>query len=243
MAWPTAFAATAENGNSASVTALATPSTVALTAGDIILVVRKWEGTDTTVSASDGVNTYAQFTTDHGTTTEPFVSCCWALATTTASLTITSTLGAARTWNDLVVGVVRRDAAGTVSSDGTPIAAQGTSTAPNSGNMTTATQETNGSLQIGWYGEFGTNPTSELLFGSAADAIANGGISDNSELWTRRTTTGATGAASATLSFNSWACGVGSLKTVASAAGISVERPRGTTSPFPFLPGGEPNQR
>lgn len=218
MAWPITTAATSNNANTASVTVLATSSTVSLTAGDVILALRKWEGADTTCAVSDTENTYTQFTTDHGGAAEPWVSLSWAVAATTASRTITSTLGAARTFNDLVVAVLRRDAAGTVTMDGTAIAASGSGTALNSGNMTTSTQETNGSLQIGYSGDYGTDPTSELCFGTAADVVVQGGISNQTEIWTRRTTNGATGAASATESSNTWVCGVAALKTVAAVA-------------------------
>jgi hypothetical protein len=224
MAWPTAFTVTGNKGTSSSTGNYAT-NAFAVTQGDVILVMRKWEGSDTTVTCTDNSgNTYTSLLGgDHGSGSEPFIEILYAVAKeNNASLIATTAMGASRPWDDLLWATVRPDAAGTVAIDVTGVAAGGLGTSIASGNITTNTQDTNCLLLIGGYGEYGATLNSKTLMGTTPDASFNGGVATRSNLSIRRTTSGATGQFSGTISYSEhWACAIGALKITA-AGGTDV---------------------
>lgn len=223
MAWPAAPTASQGGSGSGSGTTIATGAALSVTAGDLIFAAVSWEGADTTVSMADGgVNSYSEvsFTGGHpgggATPTEPWNACFWAVAATTTSVTLTATYGAARTFRVITALCFHPDAAGTISLDGTPTAAGGLSTAIATGNITTTTQDTNCGLALTSYSEYGDNPTSEQINGTAADNVTNNG---NHEVWMLRYTNGFTGQGTATIGFNHWAAGITAFKIVAGGGG------------------------
>src|SRR6185503_19969205 len=119
MAWPTTAADTDTFRSDGS----GTTYTLSLdtTAGDLIVLGPTWEGSssDTTVSASDGVNTYTDhFVGAHAVASaagEPWTTLLSAVAASTTTHTITITLGAALTWREANGATIHPDAAGTIS--------------------------------------------------------------------------------------------------------------------------------
>jgi len=226
VAWPTATAAATTFRNDASGTTFT--FTLSVTAGDQIAIVPKWEGSssDTTLTTSDGVNTYTDhFSAAHPVAAaagEPWTSLITAVAATTASLSITVTLGAARTWREGHAVAIRPDAAGTISLDGTPAGTGGISGSVATGNTTTTGQSSNCGLSIVAYGGYGDDPSSEQINGGAADFIVGPVAPANSELWARRYTSGFTGQGTATIGFNNWAAGIVSFKIVAAGGGAAA---------------------
>jgi len=223
MAWPTSPAATGTGSGSGSGTTIATSGTVAVTAGDLIYVSVTWEGADATVTCADGgVNTYSEvsFTGAHpgggATETEPWNACFWAVAASTTSVTVTATYDTARTFRNITVLCLHPDAAGTISLDGTPISTGGLSTSVVTGNITTSTQDTNCGIALVSYAEYGDNPTSEQINGTAADTITNNGAH---EVWQLRYTNGFTGQGTATIGFNHFAAAIAAFKIVAAGGG------------------------
>jgi len=232
MAWPSSPTANQNGFSSGSDTTIANGSALSVTAGGLIFVAFSWEGADTTLTVADGgVNTYTEvsFTGGHpgggATPSEPWNACFWAVAATTTTLTITGTYGAARTFRAITALFFNPDAAGTISLDGTPTAAGGLGTSVATGNITTSTQDTNCGLALTSYSEYGDNPTSEQINGSAADNITNNG---NHEVWMSRYTSGFTGQGTATIGFNHWAAGITAFKIVAGGGG-------GTYNAIPVL--------
>lgn len=217
MSWPTTFAATGSGTNSASGTTLAISAPVSVTAGDLILIPVKWEVGDSTISCSDGVNTYTDlFAGAHPSSAgaEPFCTLLYAVAATTASITPAVTWGTARAWREIGAEILHPTAADTISLDGTPVAAGGQGTALASGNITTTTQATDSGMAVAFYADYGTTISAEQINGAAATAIASFGAS---VLWILRYTAGFTGQATATLSFNNWSTGLAAFKIVAGA--------------------------
>jgi hypothetical protein len=203
---------------------------MAVTAGDLIVVMGKWEGVstgDTTMSCADGgVNTYTEisFTGGHpntgvGGSEEPWNCAFWAVAATTTSITPQLTWAAARSWRSILAICMHPDAAGTISLDGTPTGSGAISGSITTGNITTSTQATNCGLAVVSYSEYGDNPTAEQINGTAADSITN---ETGNELWTLRYTNGFTGQGTATIGFNHWSAGIFAFKIVAGGGGSPV---------------------
>lgn len=99
---PPTFHDTAKSGtDNSSGTDTATADTLAVTAGDLIVVGYKWEGANgaTVSSITDGTNTYSSATAlqDHGNNDLHF-QMFYAVAGSTGSITITGALSAARTY-------------------------------------------------------------------------------------------------------------------------------------------------
>lgn len=99
------FHDTAKSGtDNSSGTSTATADALAVTAGDLIVVVAKWEQAlaGSTVTISDGTDTYAAATTAQGHTNNDLnMQMFWTTATTTGTRTITATHSAARTFRRL----------------------------------------------------------------------------------------------------------------------------------------------
>lgn len=227
MAFPTAPSSVASESDSASGTGPLTCSAdVAVTAGDLIVVSLHWEGADTTVSVVDddagGSNTYNEvsFTGGHPNAGgEPWGAVFWAIAkANNASLGISGSWAAARTFRGILAVPQHPDAAGTISLDGTPNGAGGVGAAIATGNITTNTQAANCGIAFTVFAGYGDNPTSEQINGVAADTISNISGSYN-ELWQLRYTSGFTGQGTASQPSNNWAAGIVAFKIVAGGSG------------------------
>src|SRR5689334_15099250 len=106
-------------GSSTTVAATLVGPTVA--AGDLIVVVVKWEGATTTCSVSDGTTTLTEWSkgVQSQSGNEPFMDVFYLLASVATGLpTYTATLGAARSFKDISVMVYRPPSAASL--DGTP---------------------------------------------------------------------------------------------------------------------------
>lgn len=128
----------ARRDTSASATNLPTGATVAVTAGDVIVVKLKWEGATTTASVADGVDTYTAIGAGiiDGGNTDFWTRCFYTVATTTGNRTITGTLTGGRVFieMDVIVGIPA--ASTTFSIETSQPQASGTSNAPSAGSIT-----------------------------------------------------------------------------------------------------------
>lgn len=99
---PPTFHDTAKSGtDNSSGTSTATADTLAVTAGDLIVVVCKWEGAvaGSTASVTDGTDTYSAISAVQAHTNNDLnLHTFWTIATTTGTRTITFTLSAARSF-------------------------------------------------------------------------------------------------------------------------------------------------
>lgn len=228
MAWPAAATATGSNTVGGG-TSLGTSATVAVTAGDLIYVFAKWEGTDTTVSGSDGVNTYVDlFAGNHHSKAgaDPWGTVLYAIAATTTSLTPTVNFGASQSFINLGAVILHPTVPGTISLDGTPNKGGGAGTAVNTGNITTSAQAANCGIAIASYNTFGSTTSGRLINGTAED-FSFQVAGDSSIAWFLRYTAGFTGAGAATIASNDWSAGIVAFKIVSAS---SVAKPR---SSFP----------
>lgn len=101
----TSFHDTAKSGtDNSSGTSTATADALAVTAGDLIVVIAKWEQAlaGSTVSVSDGTDAYTAATTAQAHTNNDLnMQMFWTTATTTGTRTITATHTSARTYRRL----------------------------------------------------------------------------------------------------------------------------------------------
>lgn len=104
FAAPTFHDSAKSGTDSSGGTSTATADALSVTAGDLIVVICKWEGAlaGSTCSVSDGTDTYSAVSTVQGHTNNDLnLQLFWAVATTTGTRTITSTLTSARSWRRL----------------------------------------------------------------------------------------------------------------------------------------------
>lgn len=101
FAAPTFHDSAKSGTDNSSGTSTATADTLAVTAGDLIVVICKWEQAlaGSTVTVADGTDTYSAATTAQAHTNNDLnMQMFWTVATTTGTRTITSTHSAARTF-------------------------------------------------------------------------------------------------------------------------------------------------
>lgn len=214
------YVGTGQNGSSSSATTLA--ATVAgVHAGDLVLVLSKWESSDTTVSVSDGTSSLTQTSASHASVggSEPYSTCHYLLSSVASgSVTYTVTWGAARPFRDIVVIVYTPS--GSVVTDGTPPAgAGGTGTAAASGSITTTGTD---GIAFGTYGEYGRPITATKINGVNSDRIVTGGFANHSAIWAKSYTSGFTGTASGTLDLSErWVLEVIAFK-ISGGSGVTV---------------------
>lgn len=193
---------------------LATPSatTIAVTltgvaVGDTVTVWVKWEGGSTTATCSDGTSTltgWAPGVISRPASADPFGKAFYILASVASgSVTYTVTLGAGRTFREIVA--YRSTPSAAAALDGTAVGANGSSTAASSGNTTTTSTD---GLAFGVYGDFGNTESAEKI-----NAVAAGGnthaAANASEMWYKTYSAGFTGPAAVTLGIsNDWLCGI-----------------------------------
>lgn len=215
------FVNSGENGSSASNTSLQATVT-GVHAGDLVVILAKWENGDTTVSASDGTSSFTDaLSGNHAVGTagagEPNVTALYLLSSVTSgSVTYTVTWGAARPWKDVIVAVYT-PGSGTLSLDGTANKNVGAGTSLTTGNITTSGTD---GIAFALYGEYGTGLDSEKINGLVADRTIVGGVVNQSEIWIKSYTSGFTGQGTATLnSSNNWAAAILAFKLTASGGG------------------------
>lgn len=225
----------AENADSEDASDTSVTLSLTVSAGDLVVVMMKWEGADTTITGDIGgeaLTEWANAGNPHiRLTNEPWCTCLYKINTAlTGSQTITLTLGAARGFKEYCA-MSYTPTAGTVSTNGTPNSGLGTSTSPASGNITTTGSDM---VIFGFNAGYGSQLSSPLINGNAAEeAVEPATASRDSQLWARRESAGFTGQAAATLAGSArWACGVIAFNIA--AAGTNPKGPLGNPFQGPF---------
>lgn len=225
-----AFTFVQKNGNRNESGTSITTLTVALTAvgaGNFIGFFAKFEGAATTCTISDGTDTLtarAQYNHSAGGDNGQFFH---LNASSAGDKTYTMTLGAARPY--VRIYVFEYSYTGTVSFDTEINAEAGSSSAVNSGNITTTGTD---ELCLALYGEnSAVTISAQQINGVAADQIQSGGTYGSA--WTNVFAATFTGAATATLSAaGKWICMLVAFKTGAAATGQPYRK---RTGGIPFM--------
>lgn len=213
------FVNSGQTGNTGSGTSLAVNVT-GVNAGDLVVVLVKWESTDTTVSVSDGTSSLVASAAGNVGSSGAYYTSVFYLLSSVASGTVTYTVtwGAARTFRDLIVVVHTPSAAASL--DGTATGTYSASgTTLNSGNITTTGTD---GMAFGTYGDFsGNHPTSAAINGVGATREIDGGAGVASAIWMRAYTAGFTGAATGTITSAGpdWVCEIIAFKIGAGGGG------------------------
>lgn len=218
------YVGTNNNVNTGSGTTLSL--TYSATAGSLIVIWNKHEGTPTTITNSDGTNTFSAGTKVNHSNNDLSSQWHYLLVGLSGSLTYTQTLAASRAFRTIIL--FEYSYTGTASLD-QQATAQGSSTAPNSGNLTTTGTD---QVSFGGYGEYSTaTVTNPLINGAAADGSVLLGSGNFTAAWRKTFAATYTGAASCTLSGSAdWICNQISFKATAGGATIYTRKP--LTSPI-----------
>lgn len=199
----------------ASAISIATPSMTVHT-GDVIAIVVSHEGTTGSPSCSDGSSTFVRPVDDTGRSPglEPWISMHYTLSSAVnGTATYTCTFPANKTFRQVAAYIFTPSAAATT--DGSPYfnSAGGTSSAPNSGNITTSGTD---GMAFGGYAEFGDVLSSPKIAGNNATGSQASGR--NSKIWYWPYSSGFTGAATGTTAGDSWGAGIVALQISGGAA-------------------------
>lgn len=178
-----------------------------VTAGNLIVAYVKFEGTPTTISLSDGTNSFTPGTMNDGSNGDVSGQFLYLLSSSGGNKTYTVTLGAARTFRRLIVKEFAYS--GTISLDVQSVASGVATAAPNSGNVTTTGID---EICCGSYGDYSaTASTAELIDLSTADHITRVDATHTS-FWHAFRKAPFTGAASCTIAINDWLCHIITFK-------------------------------
>jgi hypothetical protein len=193
-----------DNSTGSSVASIAVALT-GVTAGNLIAVWVKHEGTSTSITVSDGTTTLTAATYKANGSANSFGQWHYLLSANSGNKTYTATFGASRSFPTIIVFEYSITGSWAFQAQNT---ATGTSTSPNSGNFTTTGTD---GVAFGGYAENSTNFTSsEQINGVAADGskrtAAAGDPRCYTTAWRKTFTSGYTGAASATLASAEWVC-------------------------------------
>lgn len=201
---PGAFVAVSTNVNvdtSATTHSTFTVNATSVAAGNLAVVMCKWEGGSTTTSVSDGTTTLTAGTAiDHGTA--DLHSRMFYIPSSVASGTVTYTItfGAARKFLSMHVWVYSYTGTAVLDVEPTGGGGTGTSQALSSGNFTTTGTATNGELIIAFYAAFSSaGITVQQVNGVTADRTL-GADGNSCDSWASRFSATFTGAATATIS-------------------------------------------
>lgn len=210
--------AMAGDGSGSSVASIAV-SLTGVGAGNLIANFVKHEGGTTTITDSDGTTTLSTGTYRSNPGGDSHGQWQYLLSANSGNKTYTSTFGASRPYPSTIVFEHSHTDAAVLEAQNT---ANGTSTAPNSGNFTVA----GAGVAFGGYVENSANTTSsELINGAAADGALRSPSGNFTSAWRRVHASGFTGAASATLDASvAWACLGIAFKEEAVAAGHPAAR-------------------
>lgn len=207
------------SGGGGTTAASATTITCQLTgvaAGDLIMLFASCENLVAgTMSASDGTTSLTQDPDGIVSTGSALYGSGFYLlaSVATGTVTYTVTFSASVDYRAIVAFAYRPS--GTVTFKDSA-RASGLSTAPNSGNITTASGD---GVAFGWYGEYGNNPSAELINGTTFSQKQAVPTEQRAEAWTQTYTTGYTGAASCTIDgSNYWLCGIMAFEAAGAAA-------------------------
>lgn len=216
------------NGAGSSTT-IASPG-LTVNVGDLVVVMAKWEGADTTVSFGDGTSTLTPWSIGNqgttGSNNEPHLAVAYILASVasgTNSVVYTATFGATRAFRDIIVMVFTPSAACSV--DGSPNcnagnSGAGTGTTLASGNITTSGTD---GIAFGAYAEYGATLLSDQINGVALAHSQTAGTA--STLYNITYASGFTGQATGQFSSaNRWVLGVIAFK-VGGGGGPTVTYP------------------
>lgn len=199
-----------------------------IAAGALIVIAVNYEGASTTTSVSDGTTTATALTQKSHGNGDVHTRFFYYLSHAGGTKTFTLTLGAARSWIDFHVWEINPGGA-TVEFASEPAGGggAGTSTAPNSGSMTTT--QANG-CAVGFYGEYSAATVSNpLISGAAADDSQ--GAATTARSWFKALSSTLNGAASCTLSSSeSWVCGGAAFQEVAGGGTESISGTSAGTS-------------
>lgn len=212
-------------GQGASAATIATPG-LTVNVGDLVVVLVKWEGANTTCSVSDGTNTLTEWSkgvVQNNGSQEPFFDVFYTLSSGvsgTNSVVYTNTFGAGQPFRSIAAMVFTPSAAASL--DGTANANTGTTgTSATSGNLTTTGTD---GIAFGCYAGYGASLSSETINGSIfANRIVVTG--SDAEIFQTAYVAGFTGGAAATLSgSNRWDLGVIAFKIGAGGGSTPVTK-------------------
>lgn len=196
--------------------------TVALTgiaAGSLIVLCVKHEGAATTLAISDGTTSATAATKKSHANGDLHCQFFYYLSHAGGTKTFTLTLGAARVYKRFHVWeIALGGGAAQFASEPSGGGATGSSTAPDSGSMTTA-QSTGAAF--GLYGEYATRTVSARLIGGLAADDSQGSATIASS-WAEMLSATLSGSASCTLSWSAtWmCCGIAFDQAVAGGSAI-----------------------
>lgn len=206
-------------------------------AGDLLICWAKWElAQGATLSMAKDTGSPANaFTFDaanranHGNGELSSAFGYKVAASADATATFRLTHSATASYRRFFVLQFRPDSGDTVTKDGNGAIATGSSTAPNSGNITTTGTD---EVVVGGYGEYSALTTSSELINGVSATEPTGSPRANSSVWYRiLTATFTGGAASATLSGSQdWVCGAIAFKAVAGGASNTLTADPGSYS-------------
>lgn len=213
------------NGSGSSSTIVSPGLTVA--AGDIVVVMVGWEGTDTTIAVSDGTTTLTPWSIGNkgtaGSNGEPHLAMSYLLASVasgTNTVVYTATYGAARTFRTIAVYVFTPSAAASIGGSPNCSAGSGTTgTALASGNITTTGMD---GLAVAAYSEYGGTLDGTQKINGVDDVGTQLCGTSHSCLYYIAYAAEFTGQATAGIgSNNRWVLGVIAFK-IGAAAGLAV---------------------
>lgn len=215
------------NSNSESTSDTSITVSVSVTAGDLVVVHCKWEGSDTTITGDIGGEALTEWAPASNThirsANEPWGTILYKIGTAlSGSQTVTLNWGAARGFKD-IEAMSYTPSAGTVTKHGTEVRAEGASTSPASGNMTITSTDF---VAFGCNNGYGNVSSNELINAVAADQVIRApasGANTRSALWARALTSGFTGQAACTIASARWGCGIIAFD-LAAAGGAATPR-------------------
>ena len=214
------FIAAVSGGNDAAGTTLDTSSSLNVAAGDTLAAWCGHEGANGTfaVAKTTGGNDFTFDAEDEENHSNGDLNGSWGyLLSAAADATFTGRFtSSSREFRRIIILQFRPDSGDTVSKDGSA-AGQGTSTAANSGNFTTAGTD---GMACGGYKEYTSATTSSELINGGAATEPTGSPVNFTSAWYAAYSSGFTGAASATVGANAaWICGGIAFKSEAAAGG------------------------
>lgn len=246
MAMTLVGSATASNNTGSTISSISCSSTISVNSGDLVVLWVKHEGASTTLTGTDS--------TDTETMSAPAVSSIQdgasgdlhtgfrykTAATVTGSVTYKMTFGAARAYVELVAYVFRPDGGETVSYL-TDNGASGSSTTPNSGNISPTITD---GVVLGGFGNYtSSSPSAVTINGVSAEGSTT---ATYAMAWYDILTTGFAGGAAAGTGYSSaaWTCGVIAFESAVGGGGgggdmtITLRNQmKRTYRPRPYAPG------
>lgn len=180
-----------------------------VTAGNLIVFYIKHEGTTASgdITVSDGTTSFTAGT--YQVHTDMGGQMFYLLSANSGNKTYTATFGTAKTFYSCCV--MEWNPNGTATYDGNQNTANGNSTTPASGNITTTGSTI---LAVGAHGNYnGATSNTELVGGAAADQVVRQG-SNGSSMWAKAGSLSAAGA-QCTIGSTNWVCNIMAFEATA----------------------------